>query len=92
MAMVDVDGQCYSEGLQPTQIPSEAHPNRAATNNNKWRRRVWTVGGLATQVGSRGAVGLGRGGTASPTFFDRGTRPPFPPLFWTEIRAKVSPL
>ena len=37
---------------------------------------MWTVGGLATQVGSRGAVGLGRGGTASPTFFDRGGRVP----------------
>ena len=41
---------------------------------------------------SRGVVGRGRGGTASPTFFDRGTRPPLLPLFWTEIRAQVSPL
>ena len=36
--------------------------------------------------------GAGTRGTASPTFFDRGTRPPPPPLFWNEIRAKVSPL
>jgi len=43
---------------------------------------------------SRGVVGRGRGATASPTLFSTGgTRPPLPPpLFWTEIRAKVSPL
>jgi len=35
-------------------------------------------------------VGRGRGGTASPTFFYRGDASPTPPLFWTEIRAKVS--
>ena len=40
----------------------------------------------------RGVVGRGRGGLRPPTFFDRGTRPPLPPLFWIEIRAKVSPL
>jgi len=40
-----------------------------------------------------GVAGRGRGGTAFPHFFfDQGTRPPLPPLFWTEIRAKVSPL
>jgi len=37
-------------------------------------------------------VGRGRGGRRPPTFFDRGTRPPPPPLFWIKIRAKVSPL
>jgi len=40
----------------------------------------------------QGCSGAGRGGTASPTFFDRGTRPPLLPLFWTEIRAQVSPV
>ena len=35
-----------------------------------------------------GVVGRGRVETASPHFFDRGTRPPLP-TFWTEIRAKV---
>ena len=40
---------------------------------------------------SRGVVGRGRGGTASPHFSDRGDVSPLP-LFWTEIRAKVSPL
>ena len=30
---------------------------------------------------SSGVVGRGRGGTAPPTFFDRGTRPPLLPLF-----------
>ena len=39
---------------------------------------------------TRSVVGRGRGETASPTFFDRGTRPPRPPLFWIEIRAKES--
>ena len=51
----------------------------------------WTVlARYAAHTHSRGVVGPGRGGMASPTFFDRGTRPPLPPLFWTEIRAKVS--
>ena len=27
-----------------------------------------------------------------PHFFLQGTRPPLPHFFWTEIRAKVSPL
>jgi len=53
----------------------------------------WTVlARYAAYTHSRSVVGRGRGGMASPTFFDRGTRPPLPPLFWTEIRAKVSPL
>jgi len=45
-------------------------------------------------VASRGVVGRGRGGgRRPPTFFRQGDRgPPLPPLFWTEIRAKVSPL
>ena len=38
-------------------------------------------------------VGQGRGGTASPHFFRQGGRVPHSPhFFWTEIRAKVSPL
>ena len=42
---------------------------------------------------TRDVVGRGRRGTASPHFFDRGDASPTPPsLFWTEIRAKVSPL
>jgi len=41
---------------------------------------------------SRGVVGRGRGGTAYPTFVDRGDASPTPPTFWAEIRAKVSPL
>jgi len=41
---------------------------------------------------TRGVMGRERGGDGVPTFFVRGTRPPLPPLFWTEIRAKVSPL
>ena len=39
-----------------------------------------------------GVVGRGRGGRRLPTFSTGGTRPPLPPLFWTEIRAKVSRL
>jgi len=40
-----------------------------------------------------GCSGAGTRADGVPrTFFDRGTRPPLPPLFWTEIRAKVSPL
>ena len=35
---------------------------------------------------------LDAGGRRPPIFFYKGTRPPLPPLFWTEIRAKVSPL
>ena len=46
----------------------------------------------ARRTTTRGVVGRRRGGTASPTLFDRETRPPLPPIFWTEIRAKVSPL
>ena len=34
--------------------------------------------------------GCSGAGTTSPTFFDRGDASPTPPLFWTEIRAKVS--
>jgi len=34
----------------------------------------------------------GCSGAASPHFFQQGGRVPTPPLFWTEIRAKVSPL
>jgi len=44
------------------------------------------------RIPCRGVVGRRRGGTASPTFLTGGTRSPLPPLFWTEIRAKVSPL
>ena len=40
----------------------------------------------------QGCSGARTRGTVSPTFFRQGTRPPLPPLFWTEIRAKVSPL
>jgi len=36
-------------------------------------------------------VGRGRGGRRPPLFSTGGTRPPLP-HFWTEIRAKVSPL
>jgi len=42
---------------------------------------------------SSGVVGRGRGGTASPHFFRQGGRVPHSPhVFWTEIRAKLSPL
>jgi len=42
---------------------------------------------------SQGCSGAGtRGGTASPTFFDRGDASPLPATFWSEIRAKVSRL
>jgi len=41
---------------------------------------------------NRGVVGRWRGGTASPTFFDREDASPLPHFFWTEIRAEVSPL
>jgi len=41
---------------------------------------------------NRGVVGRGRGGTAFPHFFSTGGRVPHFPHFWTEIRAKVSPL
>jgi len=41
----------------------------------------------------QGCSGAGtRGDNVPPTFFDRGNGSPTPPLFWTEIRAKVSPL
>ena len=40
-------------------------------------------------VAYRGVVGRGRGGTASPTFFDRGTRPPLPPLFGLKFVQKL---
>ena len=40
---------------------------------------------------SRGVVARGRGGQRPPHFSDRGDVSPLP-LFWTEIRAKVSPL
>jgi len=33
-----------------------------------------------------------RGDGVPPLFSTGGTRPPLPPIFWTEIRAKVSPL
>ena len=36
-------------------------------------------------------AGVGVVGDGVPHFFRRG-RPPLSPLFWTEIRAKVSPL
>ena len=42
--------------------------------------------------GCQGCSGAGTRGTASPTFSTGGTRTPLSPLFWTEIRAKVSPL
>jgi len=40
----------------------------------------------------QGVVGRGSGVTASPHFFRQGERVPHSPTFWTEIRAKVSPL
>ena len=40
----------------------------------------------------RGVVGRGRGGRRPPLSSTGGRVPPLPPLFWTEIRAKVSPL
>ena len=40
----------------------------------------------------RGVVKWGRGGRRPLSFFDRGDTSPTPPLLWTEIRAKVSPL
>ena len=46
----------------------------------------------AVSLTTRGVVGQGRGGTASTHFFQQGDASPTPPLFWTEIRAKVSPL
>jgi len=39
-----------------------------------------------------GVVGGNAGGDGVPHFFSTGGRPPLSPLFWTEIRAKVSPL
>ena len=36
--------------------------------------------------------GAGTRGAASPHFFDRGNASSTPPLFWTKIRAKGSPL
>jgi len=38
---------------------------------------------------SRGVVGRGRGRTASPHFFDRGTRLPLPPLFGLKFVQKL---
>ena len=38
---------------------------------------------------SRGVVGRGRVGTASPTFFDRGTRPPLPHFFGLKFVQKL---
>jgi len=38
-----------------------------------------------------GVVGGDAGVQRTPTFFDRGDASSTPPLFWTEIRAKVSP-
>ena len=43
-------------------------------------------------VAYRGVVGRDAGGRRPPLFSTGGTRPPLPPLFWTKIRAKVSPL
>jgi len=40
----------------------------------------------------RGVVGRGRGGRRPPPAFSTGGRVPHSPTFWTEIRAKVSPL
>jgi len=41
----------------------------------------------------QGCSGAGTRGDGVPTFSTGGTRPQLPPpLFWTEIRAKVSPL
>ena len=48
---------------------------------------------VRTHQGCSGAARRGRGGTANPpTFLDIGDASPTPPTFWTEIRAKVSPL
>jgi len=42
---------------------------------------------------TQGYSGAGtRGGRRPPFFSTGGTRPPLLPLFWTETRAKVSPL
>ena len=38
---------------------------------------------------SKGVVGQGRGGTASPPFFDRGTRHPLPDLFGLKFVQKL---
>jgi len=38
---------------------------------------------------NRGVVGRGRGGTASPSFFDRGTRPPLPHFFGLKFVQKL---
>jgi len=41
----------------------------------------------------QGCSEAGMRGDGVPALFSTGgTRPPLPPLFWTEIRAKVSPL
>jgi len=45
------------------------------------RRRAAAVRTVAWSVDCRGVVGRGRGATASPHFFDRGTRLPLPPTF-----------
>ena len=47
---------------------------------------------LAQYIIIRGVVGRGRGGNGVLHFFDTGDASPTPPTFWTEIRAKVSPL
>ena len=48
---------------------------------------------LTSLLIARGEVGRRRGGgRRPPTFFDRGDASPTPPTFWTEIRAKVSPV
>ena len=57
-----------------------------------WSRHCRPRGLYLAAFPARGAVGRGRGGTASPTFFDRGDASPTPPTFWSEIRAEVSPL
>jgi len=53
----------------------------------EWRCRI------SDPVGTpQGVVGRGRGDSVPPLFSTGGGRVPHSPLFWTEIRAKVSPL
>ena len=62
-----------------TSTPPTEHTEEA--QHARSRRRV--------RDSTRDVVGRGRGETASPHFFDRGTRPLLPALLWTEIRGKL---